>query len=73
MEIFGGWQAVGDLDGDRQAELVTVRRVDKTGYIAGATAMRADWTSVEDLNSVIGDFVWTSLDYLGEGTMTIGC
>jgi beta-galactosidase len=37
-------------------------------YASESVAAQAfeHWTSVEELDYVIGDFVWTSLDYLGE-------
>jgi len=36
------------------------------GSESAPAALFEHWTSVEELNYVIGDFVWTSLDYLGE-------
>lgn len=44
------------------------RHPQRVMYGSESTAMEAfqHWTSVEELDYVIGDFVWTALDYLGE-------
>ena len=78
MWIFGGWQASGPLfdlldiggynymDAEYEADHEKYpHRIILGTESYGLNAYNA-WTKVERLPYVIGDFVWTAMDYIGE-------
>jgi beta-galactosidase len=66
--IFSALDVGGYNYQERQYRSDHERDPDRIMYGSESTAMEAfdHWTTVEELPYVIGDFVWTSLDYLGE-------
>jgi beta-galactosidase len=66
--LFGALDACGYNYQEEKYRVDGERVPDRVVYGSESTAVDAlrHWESVEELEHVIGDFVWTALDYLGE-------